>query len=229
MSRLSFNLVYSSTCYPAGMGTSKIRLLFATLLQHYNGDLLVEFMVDSGLCMVNGRVGQNNFTHVSHRGKSVVDYVCVPYEQLCFVSDFCVHLMSDLVGALDYQGVTKIPDHSLLTWSVNGCIKQRCNEDPIPTQNNVRYSTSNVPVSFLNDDSSYSLVVETINKIEQNLEHLRDANIAYDSFKQLKFSEMDNKLPKRSFRTKRVKSLYKPYWSEELDVKWDAVRACERK
>ena len=40
---------------------------------------------------------------------------------------------------------------------------------------------------------------------------------------------MDNKLPKRSFRTKRVKSLYKPYWSEELDVKWDAVRTCERK
>ena len=34
---LSFNLVYSSTCYPAGMGTSKIRLLFATLLQHYVG------------------------------------------------------------------------------------------------------------------------------------------------------------------------------------------------
>ena len=31
---LSFNLVYSSTRYPAGMGTSKIRLLFATLLQH---------------------------------------------------------------------------------------------------------------------------------------------------------------------------------------------------
>ena len=77
--------------------------------------------------MVNGRVGQNNFTHVSHRGKSVVDYVCVLYEQLCFVSDFCIHLMSDLVGALDYQGVTKIPDHSLLTWSVNGCTKQRCN------------------------------------------------------------------------------------------------------
>ena len=27
---------YFSTCYPAGMGTSKIRLLFATLLQHYS-------------------------------------------------------------------------------------------------------------------------------------------------------------------------------------------------
>ena len=31
----SFNLVYSRICYPAGMGTSKIRLLFVTLLQHY--------------------------------------------------------------------------------------------------------------------------------------------------------------------------------------------------
>ena len=30
----SFNLVYSSICYPAGMGTSKIRLLFVTMLQH---------------------------------------------------------------------------------------------------------------------------------------------------------------------------------------------------
>ena len=32
---LIFNLVYSSTCYPAGMGTFTTRLLFATLLQHY--------------------------------------------------------------------------------------------------------------------------------------------------------------------------------------------------
>ena len=80
-----------------------------------NGDLLIEFMVDSALCMVNGRVGHNESTHVSHRGKSVVDYVCVNYEQLCFVSDFHVPLMSDFVSALNYQGVTKIPDHSVLT------------------------------------------------------------------------------------------------------------------
>ena len=129
----------------------------------------------------------------------MVDYVCVPYEQLCFVSDFCVHLMSDLVGALDYQGVTKIPDHSLLTWSVNGCTKQRCNEDPIPTQNTVRYNTSNVPVSFLNDDSSYSLVVQTVYiqyKIELNLEHF------------LYFPKRIINYLKRSFRTKRVKSLW---------------------
>ena len=42
---LSFNFVYSSTCYPAGMGTSKIRLLFATLLQHYMSYKLVHAVV----------------------------------------------------------------------------------------------------------------------------------------------------------------------------------------
>ena len=48
-----------------------------------NGDLLIEFSsIDCGMCLVNGRVGNGDFTHVSHRGKSVVDYVCVPYEQL---------------------------------------------------------------------------------------------------------------------------------------------------
>ena len=42
---------------------------------HY-GDLLLSFLIDCNLCMLNGRTnGKNDFTHVSHRGKSVVDYV----------------------------------------------------------------------------------------------------------------------------------------------------------
>ena len=193
-----------------------------------NGDLLIEFMVDSGLCMVNGRVGHNDYTHVSHRGKSVVDYVCVPYEQLCFVSDFHVHLMSDLVGALYYQGVTKIPDPSVLTWSVKGFVKERRYNEPLPTQTCIKYNTSNIPITFLNDDSSFEHVVATIDRIEHDIERLQDANKAYDSFKQLVFSEMDSKVQKRSVRNDNAKTLYKPYWNFELDRKWDAVKASER-
>ena len=66
-----------------------------------NGDLLIEFLVDCGMCLVNGRVGNDDFTHVSHRGKFVVDYVCVPYEQLSSVSDFSVIRMTELVGVLN--------------------------------------------------------------------------------------------------------------------------------
>ena len=193
-----------------------------------NGDLLIDFMVDSGLCMVNGRVGHNNFTHVSHRGKSVVDYVCVPYEQMCFVSDFHVHLMSDLVGVLNYQGVTKVPDHSVLTWSSKGFVKKRHNEEPLQKQNSIKYNTANVPINFLNDESSFDRVVDAINRIEHDIERLHDANKAYDTFKKLVFSEMDCKLQKRNVRNPNAKSLYKPYWNVDLDTKWDAVRTAER-
>ena len=37
-----------------------------------NGDLPIDFLID------NGGIGMINYTHVSHRGKSVVDYVFVP-------------------------------------------------------------------------------------------------------------------------------------------------------
>ena len=33
-----------------------------------NGDLPIDFLVDCGLCMINCRIGINNYTHVSHRG-----------------------------------------------------------------------------------------------------------------------------------------------------------------
>ena len=197
-----------------------------------NGDLLVEFLEDSGLCLVNGRVGHSDFTHVSHRGKSVVDYVCVPYDQLPFVTDFHVHLMSDIVGALNCPGDTKIPDHSVLTWTVVGCNKKRESRANNSARTSLKYNTCNISESFLNDDNSFDQVVAAIDKIERDLELLHDANSAYSTFKELIFSEMDSKLPKRKVsvchQNKTAKSLYKPYWSAELDLKWDAVCTRER-
>ena len=196
-----------------------------------NGDLFIDFLVDSGMCMVNGRVGLNDFTHVSHRGKSVVDYVCVPYEQLSFVTDFQVHLMSDIIGVLNCPGVTKIPDHSVLTWTAVSCSKRTEARNNDSSRKSQVYNTCNVPETFLNDDSSFDRVVAAIEKIERDLELLHDANNAYSTFKELIFSEMDSKLPKRKVHTshnKTAKSLYKPYWSIELDLKWNAVCTFER-
>ena len=41
------------------------------------GEALVSFLRSSGLCLVNGRVGQDNFTCISGKGRSVVDYCMV--------------------------------------------------------------------------------------------------------------------------------------------------------
>ena len=51
-----------------------------------------------------------------------------------------------------------------------------------------------------------------IDKIERDLELLQDANSAYSTFKELIFSEIDSKLPKRKVNNcenKTAKSLYK--------------------
>ena len=48
------------------------------------GEFLCKFLVDSNCCILNGRqctdTCDNDFTFVSTRGKSVVDYFIVPYE-----------------------------------------------------------------------------------------------------------------------------------------------------
>lgn len=118
------------------------------------------------MCKVNGRVGHNDFTHVSHRGKTVVDYACVLYKQLPFVIDFNVPLMSDTVNALNCQGVTKIPEHSLLTWTVAGCTKKSESVTPSPPERSKQYNTSNILASFLCGESGIDRFVAAIDKIE---------------------------------------------------------------
>ena len=157
--------------------------------------------------------------------------MCVLYEQLHFVSDFQVHLMSDVVGALNCPGVTKIPDHSVLTLTVVCRTKKREVRKNKSSGKPLKYNTRNIPGTFLNDDSSFDWVVAAIDKNQRDLELLQDANSAYLMFKELVFSEMDSNLPKRKVNNcenKTAKSLYKPYWSNELPLKWDAVYTHER-
>ena len=86
-------------------------------MSNSNGDRLLDFLLDCGICMVNGRICENKFTHVSHRENSAVDYILTPYEQLIRINDFSITYMSDLINTFQMQGSSKIPDNYPLTWS----------------------------------------------------------------------------------------------------------------
>ena len=59
--------------YIEGVDDVRERDIIDVTSNHY-GDLLLDFLVDCNFCMINGRVkGKNDFTSVSHRGRSVVD------------------------------------------------------------------------------------------------------------------------------------------------------------
>ena len=75
----------------------------------------------TAMCIVNGRVGSNDFTHVSHMGCSIVDYVIIPHEQLLVSAHFSVHTMSNVINDLSLQGCTKSSDHSVLVHEIDIC------------------------------------------------------------------------------------------------------------
>ena len=97
------------------------------LVKNGQGELLVDWMRISSLVFVNGRQGQDQFTCISGRGKSVVDYCLVPEEELMSIRNFVVKTMSPCEEELYVDEVGfRLPDHSVLLWDlmVDGVVSE---------------------------------------------------------------------------------------------------------
>jgi len=57
-------------------------------------DLFIDFCIDSNMCVLNGRSATDDFTCISDKGKSVVDYTVVPHDQLHLFGEFRALRMS---------------------------------------------------------------------------------------------------------------------------------------
>ena len=92
-----------------------------------HGDSLVEFMKESKMCALNGRYPSDNFTCISSKGKSVVDYMIVPHDCLSDCISFDVLLCSELISKFNLQqnlhSRCKIPDHSVLCVNLVICFE----------------------------------------------------------------------------------------------------------
>ena len=80
-----------------------------------HGSNLLELLIDAKLCVVNGRISPefDNFTCISTKGKSVVDYFIVPHMNLINCVKCTVHTVKDIIDPA-YHGNVSLPDHSLL-------------------------------------------------------------------------------------------------------------------
>ena len=96
-----------------------------------------------------------------------------------------------------------------------------------------RYKLDDFQASFLNCETSFQRIMDTIDKIEKCLTEERDVQQAYTEFTELVKVEMDAKLPKRKqYKTnaphKPHKPRAKPYLTSELQDLWDEVCKLER-
>ena len=209
------------------------------------GDALIEFLKDAKMCVLNGRGDPklDNYTFISPRGKSVVDYMVTPYSQLTSVSNFHVQSVSELLRKFDIRpGTAKIPDHSVITCVLNlSCYETLQNETDATNTENLtlsyndqptfrKYDVRNVPQDILSDDISVEAIERLIHKLENENITQREIDAIYTSLVDVIHTEMDNNLNYRDIRAgakKRKRYFTKPWWSQELKVLWDNVREAE--
>ncbi len=93
--------------------------------ENNHGKALKEFLIDAKCCAVNGRVTNelDNYTFVSTRGTSVVDYFITPHDCLNDIVECRIDLCSAIIEDLGIESlisdVSKPPDHSLLSIKIN--------------------------------------------------------------------------------------------------------------
>jgi len=196
------------------------------------GDMLIELLVSSNCCMVNGRKGQNDFTSVSVKGKAVVDYCISSHEGIENISDFSVTGAKDVfenAGCLGVYDPTVccIPDHSLLSWNITTKRSLNSTSNKENSQWNCKHIIYNrkLPEDFChNVKSKFEGLGDMLNE--------RNVDEVYEEFVKTVKDEMNKKLGKKVvFRGERKgqgKNINKPWWSEKLQNLWKEVRKQEK-
>ena len=70
-----------------------------------HGKALREFLIDAKCCLLNGRAmpEHDNYSFISTRGKSVVNFVFTPHECINQVQTFHVDTCSDIITDLGWR------------------------------------------------------------------------------------------------------------------------------
>ncbi|CAC5356045.1 unnamed protein product [Mytilus coruscus] len=170
------------------------------------GDLFCEFLSNINCCILNGRNFFNNdFTFVSSRGSSVVDYCVVPYEKLSFFQNFEVIRARTLIeenAAVGSYDPKHIPDHSLLCWTfvTPGYDVQQTVSDQLTDNGTVRpvkYDTRSIPNDWMSDNETISKLNTFITELEESEINQLNLDNKYEDFVKIVHTEMDLKLNKR--------------------------------
>lgn len=201
-----------------------------------HGHAFIDFLNESKTCVLNGRYdnSKNNYTCISGKGKSVVDYICVPHEALQTFISFEVRTIRSIVEKYDLFGYlndrSKVPDHSVLETKLNTQI----NVDSISKKSGSafkkRYKLKVIPNDFFASDISKQAIQTLITRIERTRETQSNIDGIYTDLCDTILKEMDDTIPcfAPSNKTKKRFRNHKPYWNEELSTLWKDMHFKER-
>ena len=146
------------------------------------------------MCILNGRnCIKNDFTSVSVKGLSVVDYCLERHDALSTFGNFEVIRAADIIRRAEVaNSATSIPDHSLITWTINlnSCLEADSESYDGVCSSFDKFDVSNIPNTFLSDQNSLFMVNEEINSLEASLRTQADVDTAYGDWCKLVSSNM---------------------------------------
>lgn len=195
------------------------------------GDYLLDFLNDSALCLLNSRVSSNmdNFTCISKRGRSVVDYLIAPISDLDNFTQCVVSTMSDV--CLHYNILPppqNTPDHSIVqcVWdhSPYGKISDTNIPNTPPTDINIIASKRRVYLMhrsneiILNDEDLVQSIEILVNKIKDKEHSQANINEIYQEFTTAMHNTLNRNVPYKDISPslQKSRSRSRPYWNDTL-------------
>lgn len=171
---------------------------------NYFGNVLLEFLINSNLCLLNGRnFVHNDYTSVSAKGSSVVDYCIVNQDTLSLFSHFNVTRVTDLISQIgDIRAIasSSISDHSVLIWNiqVDALNQEGKDNEPSLRRSYDKFDFSSINDTFLSDSDVFIKVTETIARLEGSFHVQSDTDKAYNDWCRIVQDEMYGTLPVRT-------------------------------
>jgi len=200
------------------------------------GDHLIQFLIDSNMCMLNGRnFVQNDFTSVSTKGCSVVDYCLLSHDNLQIFTDFKVTHVSDVLNSIGISNATarNVPDHSILTWNVGiPAVLCSTSTDTESAPSFDKFELNNLPDYFLADNSTLTAVNSLIDTLEQGFRTQSELDTAYNGWCDIIKHDMYSKLPFKTVTpgassSKRYRK-GKQWWNDQLTELWKTLHTAEQ-
>jgi len=217
-----------------GVDSIPQRFVIDTKCNHY-GELFVDFLINTNMCMLNGRFDKNDddFTSVSTKGCSVVDYCVTPHDSFSSFSKFKVISVSDLISSIPdlHQFATSgVPDHSLLVWSVVTDSGSQSDSSQ-PESHFDKFDFCNIPASFMCDTDTINTVNDVIVRLEDQSNSQSSLDSIYDEWCSILKTNMYDKVPYKKivFTGKPSRLSRKAWWNETLSALWSEVTFAERK
>ena len=209
-----------------------------------HGEALLDFLIESRMVVTNGRVeGNNDFTSISSKGRSVVDYFAVPTENISCCSSFNVIPVTELMQKNKLETLLsercRPPDHSVLSlkykvWSLQAdeSVNSDVSDEGLRSDDNLckRYNYGTMSPEFLKSNTWVTLLDSLINKLENIEKCQSQIDSFYNEMLFNVFQEMDTHIEYKqaSKRSRKHYKNHKPFWTDDLTYAWKSMSEAEK-